>query len=184
MSIKQSSGFSALIILALLVLFALLVMRAKTPSVPTTASAQGKNADLSTSSSPGDLVTRVVDARLQHEERLAQVIWRSLIADGESDGIVPLTLINYSGAEALVKVVSLDRPGGYTTAIVPDGKRVTIECVAGRFFLKMRYRNLEGVFVYQKGDDFSLKPGSATEITLHKVAHGNYGSMSLPAADF
>ena len=113
-------------------------------------------------------------------DHVGSVLWRQSVAVGD---VVPLALNNRSGMDVYVKVVSLDFDNAFTAVNVPDGAKVQVECPVGRFFLKMRYESEHG-YDFQKGNDFSLDKGVATEITLHKVVMGNYGSSSMAPSEF
>jgi hypothetical protein len=119
-------------------------------------------------------------AKQDHMDHVASVLWRQSLALKDT---VPLVLNNRSGMEVYVKVVSLDIKSAEMAVNVPNGSKVQVECPLGRFFLKMRYKSEKG-YTYQKGDDFSLDKGSTTEITLHKVPMGNYGSSSMAPSEF
>jgi len=98
-------------------------------------------------------------------------------------GEANLTLINQSGMDVLVKVVSVKNPDSYTTVSVRNNSSEEVKCPAEDLFLKMRYQTPEG-FQYQKGDRFYLASDSKAEITLHKVTNGNYGSTAMGQNQF
>lgn len=134
------------------------------------------------STPPGDISVQApaaaaVESALDH---VNDAVWRQSLMNQDP---VPLVLDNQSGMHVLVKVVNLDLENAQKTVDVPDGSRIVVECPVGRSCLKMRYKGPEGYY-YQKGNDFSLSRGSRTEITLHKVRMGNYGSSPIASSDF
>jgi len=129
---------------------------------------------------------RSVNDQANEDEQLLQDLraedqWKERFA--AVSGEAYLTLINQSGMDVLVKVVSAGNQDSYTTVHVRDNSSEEVKCPAENLFLKMRYQTPEG-FQYQKGDRFYLATDSKAEITLHKVVNGNYGSKAIRQNEF
>jgi hypothetical protein len=127
-------------------------------------------------------VTEARQASQANKDKIADVQWRQSSLE-KGAGEAYLRLNNQSDMDVLAKVVSVENPDHYKTVSVPDKTVAEVTCPPERLFLKMRYQASDG-FRYQKGDEFSLTAGSKTEITLHKVVAGNYGSQAIGQGEF
>jgi hypothetical protein len=90
-----------------------------------------------------------------------------------------ITFENESGELGLVKVI------GPTSIIqeVPNGLSRTVNVSTGEYFILVRYGNNVNNYKYTKGEKFKVSQTtnefSATTITLHKVADGNYSTTPV-----
>lgn len=95
-----------------------------------------------------------------------------------------ITLENYSGEFALVKVV------GSTTEIinVPSGLSKTVHVDSGEYYLLIRYGFNPDQFTYSRGESFNIEHSdtyySELFITLHKVINGNYSTHESSRMEF
>jgi len=97
-----------------------------------------------------------------------------------------VTFDNKCGKPALVKLVGRK----ITSVEVPNGTAETVVAPAGHYFIKVRFGVVppDPEYSYTRGDEFDVTqtPASVARITitLHPVAHGNYRSRSISAAEF
>ncbi len=84
-----------------------------------------------------------------------------------------ITFINYSGEDALVKVIGPTN----TQASIPSGASRSAHVDGGTYYILTRYGSYPP-YRYSKGDSFAVTETSSQysemSITLHKVASGNY----------
>ena len=100
-----------------------------------------------------------------------------------AEGRNSLTLINYSGDNALVKLTGPSRK----TVEIPNGTSKTMNIAGGQYTIYVRYGTL-GRYRYTKGESFQIEetPLSYTSasLTLHGVANGNYHTAGSSENEF
>jgi len=94
-----------------------------------------------------------------------------------------VTFDNQSGEPALVKLI-----GPTSKEVeVPSGTKQSVEALAGRYTIKVRY-GTQGKYRYSKGQDFEVEQTATTRseitITLHKVMAGNYDTQPISEKEF
>jgi hypothetical protein len=95
-----------------------------------------------------------------------------------------IRFVNQSGENAMVKLIGPIR----LSVLVPNAGSSTVNVPGGIYYILTRYCGRQGTCRYSKGDSFNVTQTdteySKVEITLHKVAGGQYHTRDASATEF
>jgi hypothetical protein len=96
-----------------------------------------------------------------------------------------ITFENGAGETALVKLVG---PSGRTVSVPKSENRTESGIAPGRYYLVVRYGDVEKDYTYMKGDPFDIEESgnqyTEMSITLYKVVDGNYNTRPASKEEF
>jgi len=92
---------------------------------------------------------------------------------------------NGAGETAFVKLVG---PSGRTVSVPKSENRTESGIAPGRYYIVVRYGDVEKDYTYMKGDPFDVVESgnqyTEISITLYKVADGNYNTRPASKDEF
>src|ERR1035438_4506962 len=96
-----------------------------------------------------------------------------------------ITLENGAGETAFVKLVG---PSGRTVSVPRNENRTESSIAPGRYYIVVRYGDVEKDYTYMKGDPFDMEESgnqySEMSITLYRVVDGNYNTRPSSKEEF
>ena len=96
-----------------------------------------------------------------------------------------ITFENGTGEIALVKLVG---PSGRTVSVPKSENRTESGIAPGRYYIVVRYGDVEKDYSYMKGDPFDIDESgnqyTEMSITLYKVVDGNYNTRPASKEEF
>src|ERR1035438_8067822 len=96
-----------------------------------------------------------------------------------------ITFENGAGETALVKLVG---PSGRTVSLPKSENRTESSIAPGRYYIVVRYGDVEKDYTYIKGDPFDIEESgnqySEMSITLYRVVDGNYNTRPSSKEEF